>query len=130
MGLRALADAGDPDLPQHVADLLADPDPGRQGLGLDTAVRGGMVGLAPEVLHIAIDPTRPAAVRADAVDAYVRLGAAGADGPWQRCWTIPNPLVRVAAAAALVDAAGDLGARALDIWRPAVGAGGGTTRRP
>ena len=129
VGLRALADAGDPGLPQHVADLLVDPDPGWQVLGLDTAVRGGMVGLAPEVMHIALDPTRPGDLRAGAVDAGVRLGAAGAEQDLAGLLDDPDMLVRVAAAAALVNAGGDLGGRALDSWRSAVRAGGLPTRQ-
>ncbi len=129
VGLRALAESGDRDLPRHVADLLADPDPGRQMDGLDTAVRGAMIGLAPQVLHIAVDQTRPGAVRAAAIEAYVRLGATGATDVLAVLLDDFEPSVRVATAAAQVDAAGALGSRALDIWRRAVDSGGESTHR-
>ena len=127
LGLRTLADAGDSALPGHVARLLADPDPDQQSRGLETAARGGMTDLAPQALRIAIDPTRPGPLRADAIDTYIRLDHAG-DGV-AVLLEDPEPLVRAAAAAALTDAAGDLGQHALDTWRTAIGSGGEPARR-
>ena len=129
LGLRALADAGDVALPRHVASLLSDPDPDQQSRGLETAVRGGMVDLAPDALRIAIDPTRPGRLRAEAIDAYVLLDPAAGETAVATLLEDPEPLVRVAAAAALVDADGKLGRRALDIWHTAIHSGGEPARR-
>jgi hypothetical protein len=114
VGLRSLVESGDPSLHGRVRALLDDPNPAWQALGIDFAAPGGMV---PAVMGRALDQDWATELRVGAIRAGARLDGGDFRQDLAHLLDDPDPVVRLAAAAAQVDPADQAGDRALAIWR-------------
>jgi hypothetical protein len=113
VGLDVLDDAGDRSLRQHVAALLADLEPSRCILGVQTATaRSLLASLAPELTAIARDTTTSPKVRGAAARVAGELGGATAQESLVVLLDDTDATVRCEAAAGLVTSAGATGRRA------------------
>jgi hypothetical protein len=110
VALDVLADSTDPSLTQHVRHLLDDPDPARQIVAIQSAGRAGVRALTADLLAVAADRSRPAAVRAVAARVSGHLGA---DPDVLALMLADDDRdVRYGAAAGLLDAPGIVGRQA------------------